>query len=198
VSDLNHTGRGDVDNIPLVDRRLVGQVELTVGDTLAFTFSRLRRLLLFSALCSIIFAGLFWLLGNSQQDLAYFQHNPLIALRQFAVDMYPVVLGYFGVFMATTAFCSWLSFRRTPLANRQLTYHVDHLALKTSDASGAELTLPWSLIRQTLVTKQLLLLQMTNRGWRFVPLRAFTTDDQQRLIEIARQSAAKHKSTIKR
>jgi hypothetical protein len=198
MSDVSNTKQGDVDNTPVVGRPLVGQTELTIGDTLAFTFSRLHRLLLFSALCSIVFAGVFWLLGTSQRDLAYYQSHPRTALKQFAVDMYPIVLGYCGAFLATTAVCSWLSFWRTPLANRQLTYHVDHLALKTSDASGAELTLPWSLVRQTLVTKQLLLMQLTSRGWRFVPLRAFTADDQQRLIDIARQSAAKQSSASKR
>jgi hypothetical protein len=187
---LGNISPGGVGNTPLVGRYLVGQTDLTIGDTLAFTFSRLRRLLLFYALCSVVFAGLFWLLGSSRQNLAYFQSDPLAAIKEFAADMYPIVLGYFGAFLATTAFCSWLSFRRTPVANRQLTYRVDHLALKTSDASGAELTMPWSLVRQTLVTKQLLLMQLTTRGWRFVPLRAFTADDQQRLIEIAGQSVA--------
>lgn len=193
MSDLSSTDRGDGNSRPLV-----GQTELTIGDTFAFTFARLRRLLLFSVLFAVIFTGVIWLLGTSRQDLVYFQRNPLTALKQFATDMFPVALGYMGAFMATIVFCSWLSFRRTPMANRQLTYHVDHLALKTSDASGAELTLPWSLIRQTLVTKQLLLMQLTTRGWRFVPLRAFTTDDQQRLIMIARQSAAKQSSASKR
>jgi hypothetical protein len=57
---------------------------------------------------------------------------------------------------------------------------VDHLALKTSDASGAELTLPWSLVRQTLVTKQLLLMQLTTRAGelcRYGPSRQTISND---------------------
>jgi hypothetical protein len=174
-----------------------GSIVLTASDNLAFLFSRVSRLLLIAFLTSTTIAGVIWLLAMSNRQSAQLRDNPLLGLKTFVIDMFPVIFGYIGLFLAIIVFFSWLAFSRMPTANRQLTYHADAEALRTSDNAGAVLTLPWALVRRTRVTKKLLLMQLSTRAWRFLPLRAFAVDDQQRVIAFAQRSAATPGSAAK-
>jgi hypothetical protein len=173
------------------DVPIVGSLVLTASDNLWFLFSRLNRLLSIAVLTATIVGMVIWWLARSNQQSDHYLTHPLLGFKTFLSNMLPIILGYAGLFVAVAVFCSWLSFRRMPQANRTLNYRADLAALKTSDASGAELTLPWALVRRARVTKQLLLMQLTTRAWRFLPLRAFSADDQRRLIAIALRSANK-------
>jgi hypothetical protein len=183
---MNDTVHHPAERMPII-----GSVMLTAGDNFAFLFARLSRLLLIASLTALAVAAGIWILGASQQELDYYRSNPTTGLKQFAADMMPVILGYVGLFIGIAVFSSWLAFRRMPSDNRNLTFHADAEALKTTDTTGAALTLPWALVRQTRVTKRLLLMQLRTRAWRFLPLRAFSAEDQRRLIAIAVRSAAK-------
>jgi hypothetical protein len=176
----------NTDNLPII-----GQAELQIGDNVAFLFSRVHRLLSVAVLASTVIAAVIWLLALSNRQSAQYRSDPALGLKAFVSDALPIIVGYTGLFVAISIFFSWLSFRRLPLGNRQLTYHADAEALKTSDASGAVLTLPWTLIRKTRVTPKLLLMQLTSRAWRFVPLRAFSAADQQRLIALVTRPVSK-------
>jgi hypothetical protein len=173
---------------------IVGSVVLTAGDNITFYFSRAPQILLIAVVISAILATSIWLIALPARQYAEVLNNPLHGLRNWFANVFPIMLAYVGLVIAIPLFCSWLSHVRMPAGNRQLTYHADAEILRTSDATGAVLTLPWTLVKQTRVTPKQLVMQLTSRAWRFVPLRAFTANDQQRLIALAQQSAAKPSS----
>jgi hypothetical protein len=179
------------------NRPITGSTVLTISDNFAFLFNRMRLLLWIAFVSSAVVATTLWLLGLSNRQSAEFLKSPWLGLQNWFVTSIPITLGYVGLVTAITVLCSWLSFTRLPIGNRQLTFHADAVALKTSDATGAVLSLPWALVRKTRVTPKLLLMQMSTRAWRFLPLRAFSADDQRRLIALAQRAAATHGSAPK-
>ena len=73
---------------------------------------------------------------------------------------------------------------------RTLTYAIDDAGIRTGDALGAELLLPWSNVSRAIVTKRMLLLRLKPRGWRYVILRGFSPEDVTRIREIASRKVA--------
>jgi len=67
---------------------------------------------------------------------------------------------------------------------RVIEYEADDTKIVTHDALGAELSLPWSNIRNAVFKNRLLMLQIKPRGWRFVMLRAFKAAEVVALHEI--------------
>jgi hypothetical protein len=67
---------------------------------------------------------------------------------------------------------------------RVIEYEADDTKIVTRDALGAELSLPWSNIRNAVFKNRLLMLQIKPRGWRFVMLRAFKAAEVVALHEI--------------
>jgi hypothetical protein len=168
---------------------VVGTLTLTAGDNFAFLFSRLPRLVTVACIASAVTATLVWLLTMSAKKSALLRQDPIFGVKNFTIEVIPWILAYAVLFVGVICLCSWLGFLRTPLDNRQLTYQADGEALRTSDAAGAILTLPWSLTRQTRITKHLLLMELKTRVWRYVPLRAFSAADRSRLIALAQRTA---------
>lgn len=68
---------------------------------------------------------------------------------------------------------------------RALTYRIDESGVRTRDALGAELVLPWSNIARMIFTKRILLIRLMPRGWRYAPLRAFSPQDRPRIRDLA-------------
>jgi hypothetical protein len=78
-----------------------------------------------------------------------------------------------------------LTMRRMGRDRRALTYEIDEAGIRTKDALGAELVLPWSNIKRLIFRKRILLLRLRPAGWRYLPLRAFAPDDRTRVGELA-------------
>ena len=83
-----------------------------------------------------------------------------------------------------------LGVRRMGRDRRTLTYAIDDAGIRTGDALGAELLLPWSNVSRAIVTKRMLLLRLKPRGWRYVILRGFSPEDVTRIREIASRKVA--------
>jgi hypothetical protein len=90
-----------------------------------------------------------------------------------------LLLGISSTVAAVDAFQLWTLGEQ----RRCLQLEVDQARILTKDAMGTQLEVPWQSVHQTLLTGRLLLLQMKPRGWRWIPLRAFTPSDLARMRE---------------
>jgi hypothetical protein len=68
---------------------------------------------------------------------------------------------------------------------RTFTWVIDETTIRSTDGLGAEGSLPWSNIRRVKPARRMLWLKLKPRGWRYLLLRAFSTEDQLRLRELA-------------
>jgi hypothetical protein len=97
-------------------------------------------------------------------------------------------LGVLIVYLLALLFAGWISFRRMPAPNRQLTYEATFESLETRDATDLALTIPWSLVYGVRSNNKLLIFQVRPRGRRFVPWRAFAAKDRDLLLSFANRS----------
>ena len=90
------------------------------------------------------------------------------------IKMLPLVTLFVVVFTA-------LGVRRMGIERRTLTYEIGADGMRTRDGLGAELFLPWTNVAWTRMGKRLLLVKIKPRMLRYVILRAFPPEDQQKL-----------------
>lgn len=78
--------------------------------------------------------------------------------------------------------------RKTPLS-RELSYLVDHEAIRIADLQGEFSIIPWRAVSGQARYKDLLLLRINQHGWHYVLLRAFSFADQKAMLAVASDAA---------
>ena len=79
----------------------------------------------------------------------------------------------------------WFALWRTGRDRRTFTGSSMEIGIRRIDALGAESLLPWSNILKVKSERRVFWLKLKPRGWRYLLRRAFTTEDQERLRELA-------------
>lgn len=171
---------------------VTGQTTLRQSDQFRFLATWLPRVLLIMfALCCVVFTAA-WLFGMSERRRAYYAANPWEGAREILGDIAWVPLAATAFYGVVLFALTWFQFRRLPAASRMVTYQADAEALTTRDAAGAELKVPWTMVREVRTAGHLLILKLKTRAWRYLPLRAFAADDRQRLQALIGRQVAGH------
>ena len=83
----------------------------------------------------------------------------------------------------------WFALWRAGRDRRTFTWIIDETGIRRIDALGAENLLPWSTIVKVKSERRVFWLKVKPRGWRYLLRRAFSVEDQERLIELAQRMA---------
>lgn len=187
MSDLIQQDRLDASGV-------TGQTKLLPSDQLRFILTWLHRpLLIMFGLCCLAFT-VAWFLGLSTRRRAFYAESPWSGVQDFLRDIAWVPLAATAFYGLILLALSYVQFHRMPAPSRQLSYEADAKGLVTRDEAGAELKLPWSMVRAVKTTRHLLLLKLKTRAWRYLPLRAFAPDDQERLQALIDQNVTPGKN----
>ena len=154
---------------------------------LAVVWRRAALLLLIGLICSAMaghsviiahFDAAIWR-GDS---IAVASLDALPAFLGYALVLTPLLILFVLLFITLGV---PLAVQRMGRDRRALTYEIDETGIRTKDALGAELLLPWSNVTRSIFSKRMLLLRLRPRGWRYVPMRAFSPGDRTRIRELA-------------
>jgi len=78
---------------------------------------------------------------------------------------------------------------RGPRASRERFYEFDGDHLTVGDGTGVKTTIPWQAVRSGHKTSRILLIRYSRRTYVYVLLRAFSSSEATRLIELAGKNA---------
>lgn len=166
--------------------RVTGGTTLVFTDQMAFVAVWLPRFMIVVFLgCAVLFFAL-WYNDLAEVQRHMFRAAPLAGIWRFIEDVGVVVA---SVLVAAPVFilgCSWIGFRRLPVANRVLSYEADAQELATRDGAHVALSIPWSMVKEVRSTRRLMLFKLNSGAWRFVPHRAFAADDGAKVIQWAK------------
>jgi len=164
--------------------KIIGSIDLTFRDDLSFLASRLPRFCLttYGTGLAILFG--IWVAISPATYWPYMREYPLWGVERFFSDMWlSAAIAVVGIPLLILAIHA-LQWRRFPAQNKAITYTVDTTGVLTTDAAGAGLNMPWSMVRRTRRTRSLFLMQLTTGAWRYLPMRAFATADHDRLWDL--------------
>ena len=174
---------------------LTGQAILSRRDAFAFFLVWLPRAVLgMFVLATMVFAGL-WFAFLTEGQRAAFDADTGAGIRHFLshAGWWPVAAT--AAWTLILGLATQVQFLRMPMPARRLHYEADAEGLVTRDEAGAQLKIPWSIVREIKPTKHLLLLKLNTRAWRYLPWRAFAPEDRTRLIALARRYSALQTAT---
>ena len=145
-------------NVLSDEKIIAGNVTIALGDQLLATFWNAPWLYRIGGLCFVValvseLASL-WNSGFNTDSL-----EPLFVL---------------GVVIAIVPACVALGFRRLITEQRTVTYEIGADRLVTRDATGAELAVPWMVIRRCRETRRGFAFKLKPAGLRWFPKRAFS------------------------
>ena len=176
-------------------RPITGQTTLLQRDSFIFVAMWLPRFLIILMVVLFAAAAALWLSTLSESKRLRFSDDPLAGFQAFMTQLGWVPILFAVVFVLLLAVVVWLQMARLPLENRKVSYEANQDALITRDAAGAELKLPWTMVRTLRPGKHLLILKLGMRAWRYVPWRAFAPEDRARLLALAQARIAPRASS---
>ena len=112
-----------------------GQATLTWSDQFRFVLRKLTQYLWQYAAAIAVLYGLVWMLFLPDDAWLDLRAHPLAALGDFVTDAWPVYLGTLAALIVIAIASSYVTFRRFPDVNRQLSYEVDAKGILTKDAA---------------------------------------------------------------
>lgn len=120
-------------------------------------------------------------------DLSTLFHEVVRAAPAW-LKIYLIYVAFCG---ATTFMFAFVRYWRLPRVHLALTYEIDDEKYTTKDEAGVSQEMPWSSVAYMTRFCDLLVLRLKARQWRYIPLRAFSTVDQEALIHFVAAKVAK-------
>jgi hypothetical protein len=177
---------------PMPDDTIIrGHVTLEWGDQVRFLARPYAKALSKYAAIMVPVFGAAWASTLPDDDWLRLRSEPLASFGHFVADTWPFYLGTFAVLALVMAVHSFVSFRRYPDSNRQLSYEANAAGLTTRDAADFVLTVPWVSVIRTRNTRRVLHLQIVTRVWRPVLWRAFAPQDRDQILHWATRQQTK-------
>ena len=81
-----------------------------------------------------------------------------------------------------------LGYRGLSPQQKSVTYEINADHIVTRDATGATIVIPWSIVRRVVEKRSAFAIDLTPRGARWLPKRAFTAESIASLRECFRQT----------
>ncbi len=166
-----------------------GYVTLSYGDIVGFLVRFILRLTVKIFLFTLVVIFVLWIVV-SDIPVHVLWDQPLWSVREFVLTNGPPllfppigsVIGMFGY--------SFFKLYRLPQKARTLTYEVDDKGILTQDGDALSLLIPWKGLKGIGRNRWHLFMQMAG-GWRYVPWRAFSPADQDRIWHLAQTHVPK-------
>lgn len=165
---------------------ICGTVTLTSGDNMGILLIQLPRLSLRLAILVVIVFGFVGAAAIALDERLSFTEAPFEAVSFAFGELWPFAIGsfFFGLFlMLITSTFKW---NRFPKQNKIVTYTATELGMTTTDAAGASIHVPWSMVRKSRRTNRYILMETKPGAFRFAPFSAFSADDGERLWQLVR------------
>lgn len=173
-----------------------GSARIELSDLILFILVwHLKRfailLLILVGFIGFLFWRLFKDLDLSPGDLDPGTADAVMAsLRETVALMGGAIVGMLVLFiLLRVVVFPWFALWRAGRERRTFTWIIDETGIRRIDALGAENLLPWSNIVKVKPERRVFWLKVKPRGWRYLLRRAFSTDDQERLRELALRMA---------
>lgn len=163
-----------------------GTVTLNSADNLRILLLQLPRLSLRLMILIIIIFGLVGAAAIAFDSRLSFTEAPFEAMGFAFRQLWPFAIGsfIFGLFiMLITSMFKW---NRFPEQNKIITYTATELGMTTTDAAGASIHVPWSMVRKSRRRSRYILMETKPGAFRFAPFSAFSADDGERLWQLVR------------
>ncbi|WEZ84080.1 YcxB family protein [Rhizobium sp. 32-5/1] len=164
-------------NTPEAKIVIIGTTTLTQGDNVSFT---MRPMVITLVLLFLLLVGL-KLYYYSASGIASIWTDPMQAIFLIVVDDWQQSLQIFSGFLAFMLLMSAVQWIRLPSQNKIVSYLADETGLTTTDAAGASLQIPWSMVKRASKTQKHLIMKMKAGNRRFAPWRAFSPVDADKL-----------------
>jgi hypothetical protein len=163
-----------------------GSVTLTFGDNISILLTQFPTFI-----CRLtVFLGIVFtaaaLIGIGLDSRLSLREDPATAVSTAIREIWPFMAGSLVLIVAIVVICSTIKWGRYPAENKRVTYTADDSGITTSDAAGASVHVPWSMIKHSRRTKRHVVMKTTPGGLRFLPFRAFSPDDGERLWRLVR------------
>jgi hypothetical protein len=171
-----------------------GAAKMAYGDELMYELWRAPRVLVMACLAPFavfcLWAVVLFLL-NLPMSWNYAIQHPGVAAQEisrfvigYSVSWLPFSVPLFFLFRQLT----WLR-HRFGAGRNGISYEVTEVGIVSVYDEGFAITMPWAITKCLVKTKRLLLLR-SKRGWWYLPWRALSTVDQERLWAYARTRIA--------
>jgi hypothetical protein len=115
-----------------------------------------------------------------------FTEAPFEAIGFAFRQLWPFAIGTFLFALTLVVIISTVKWARLPRQNKVVTYSVDAKGVTTTDAACASVHVPWSMITRSRLTSRYITMKTRPGGLRFLPLRAFSADDGEKLWQLVR------------
>ena len=149
-----------------------------------------RRLIFRFVFISVLFCTATLLTENGRSVYEYTSEELLDHVVDIFITSLPILISLFLVSVLLVYISVPISLLRLGRDRRLLTVEADASGVRTRDALGTELYVPWSSVKRTVSWKTMLFFQLKRSVWRFVPLRAFAPEAQAVLQEWAKNVGA--------
>lgn len=163
-----------------------GSTTLTQTDNLNMLRHTIVRHSAIFAVCMslpVLGIGLYY---YSVSGIAPISEFPLEAIRLSVQNAWkPLLVGLIGYPVLLTVCCT-VKWAFLPKANKAIAYAIDENGMTASDAAGAMLYIPWSMVKRATRTRAHLVMRLKSGGLRFASWKAFNSEDAERLWQLAR------------
>jgi hypothetical protein len=167
-----------------------GAVTLSSADNIRILLLQLPRLSLRLAILVIVVFGFVGAAAIAFDSHLSFAEAPFEAMGSAFRTLWPFAIGAFFYALVLVAIVSAIKWARFPPENKIVTYTADAQGMTTTDAAGASIHVPWSTVEQSKRTSRYITMKTKPGALRFVPFRAFSPDEGERLWQLARAHTA--------
>jgi hypothetical protein len=169
---------------PAYPAALLGNTVLTHRDNFAVTAHQLgRRAIIAGLLLTVLVLGS-GLITSAASDDASVSGSMTGVIGQALAETWQALFNIWILFPGIIAVITAIKWARHPVPNKTVSYSVDAEGVTSSDAAGASLSIPWSMVKQSRRTRSYVLMTMKAGGLRFLPFRAFSADDGEKLWQL--------------
>jgi hypothetical protein len=165
---------------------ITGSVTLTMADNISILLVQFPTLIYRLAIFIAFLFGSAAVLLISIENRMSFPDDPAVAVSGAVETLWPFMAGSFALSLAIVTILNVVKWTRYPASNKSVIYTADDSGITTSDAAGASLHVPWSMLQRSTKTKHYVIMKTMAGGWRFAPLRAFSPGDAEKFWQLAR------------
>jgi hypothetical protein len=165
---------------------ICGSATLTSADNMGILLILLPRLLLRLAILISVIFGTVGAAAIAFDDRLSFTEEPIVAMGFAFRQLWPYAIGSFVFALVLFTIISAVKWARFPQQNKIVTYSADAKGMTTTDAAGASIHVPWSMVKRSKRTNRYITMKIKSGGLRFAPFSAFSPDDGEKLWQLVK------------